>query len=47
MRVLREGHRRVGHTLQLGQVEHLQPVAAGFGDDERVVGMDLDIAPQG
>ena len=42
-----ERDRRVGHVAQLGQVKHLHAVPGGLGDDEGVVGIDLDVAPQG
>ncbi len=43
-----EGRRRIGDVAQPGQVEDLHAVAAGrIGDDEGVVGEDLDVAPGG
>jgi len=46
-RVGLEGHRGVGDAAELGQIDDLHAVAAGLGDDEGVVGVDLDVPPQG
>ena len=41
------GDGRIGNAAQLGQVNDLHAVAPRFGDDEGVIPVDLDIAPQG
>ena len=45
-RVCREIHGRVGHVAKLGQVEHLHAVASRLRNDEGVVVVHLDVAPQ-
>ena len=46
VRVGGEGDGGIGDIAQLGQVKHLHAVGRRFGDDEGVVGVDLDVAPE-
>ena len=46
-RIAEQRHRGVRDVAKTGQIEHLHAVSSSFRHDERVVVVDLDVAPQG